>query len=390
MMSFYMQHGYGKSQKIQSVAATGDLEGVVLSVADEDEAALSVTAATCLQLGLQVRVDPQSYVYTTAPKGMGKHHAKHGVDFPGLHWSQDANTTARQVKAVGALNERINARGAWIAPSVLQSSFTDVWTPVALQLARTASEAWGADRTIASLIIDESALETWSAINVWLDVATTLDVRGFYILVARSNTTYPPVAWSSERLSNLLRLIYTLSVLNNYEVSWGYSDSEGILGLAAGASSISSGWSYTLRQFNLSKWQPNDSTGGRAPIVRFNTSRLWSPLRAESEADRVFNSDLRGDVFTRRQIQDISQRPLPEWSRAEAQDQHIKVIASRSAFLSQKSITERLDWVGSSLSQALTLFDEISQDGIILEQRYRPRVEALSSAMERFRKAEGL
>lgn len=389
-MSFFVQHGYGKSQKIQNVAAGGHLSGVVLSAADEDESSLAATADLCRELNLQVRIDPQTYVYTTAPKGRGKHHEAHGVDFAGVHWSQDAKTTAAQVNAIGSLNERLNPEGTWIAPSVLQSSFADVWTPLALQFARTASDTWGPERTIATLVLDESALETWASIDDWLDVATTLDVKGFYILVGRSNTSYPPVAWSHERLSNLLRLIYNLSQLNGYEVSWGYSDNEGLLGLAAGGTSMSSGWSYTLRQFNPSKWQPNDSAGGRAPVARYQVSRMWSPLRVETEAIRLFDSTLQSAVFTPNQIRDLTARPLNVLTRADVQEQHMLMLARRADFLTGKAIPARLDWVTSSLEGAVGLMKDAERARIILESRYRPRVDSLLASLERFRSSEGL
>jgi hypothetical protein len=389
-MSFYLQHGYGKSQKIQTLQASGHLAGVTLSAADEDVSNLAATADLCRSLGLAVRIDPQTYVYTTAPKGSGKHHESHGVDFASIHWSQDAKATAHQVDAIGRLNARINPGGDWIAPSVLQSSFADVWTPVALQLARTASDAWGPDRTIATLVIDEAALETWSAIDDWLDVATTLEVKGFYILVGRSNTSYPPVAWSQERLSNMLRLIYNLSELNGYEVSWGYSDSEGLLGIAAGATGMSSGWSYTLRQFNPSKWQPKDSAGGRAPVVRYNLNSLWSSLRVDTEASRLFSSSLRDRVFTPKQLEAVNVQPLTTLTRAEAQEQHLGVLAARADSLGKKKLTERLEQVTSSLESALSLMADIDESKILLESRYRPRVESLLGSLERFRKSEGL
>jgi hypothetical protein len=389
-MSFYLQHGYGKSQKIQALKADGHLSGVTLSAADEDESNLAATAELCRSLEVRVRIDPQTYVYTTAPKGLGKHHASHGIDFASIHWSQDAKATASQVDAIGRLNRRCNPGGDWIAPSVLQSSFTDVWTPVALQLARTASDSWGPDRTIATLVIDEAALETWSAIDDWLDVATTLEVKGFYILVGRANTSYPPVAWSHERLSNMLRLIYNLSELNGYEVTWGYSDSEGVLGIAAGAAAMSSGWSYTLRQFNPSKWQPKDAAGGRAPVIRYNVSRMWSPLRVDTEATRLYNSALRDEVFTKKQLVNLAAKPLGTITRADAQEQHLKVLANRADFVAAKKLPQRLEWVTDSLEGALELMAKVDESRIILESRYRPRAEALLSSLARFRKSEGL
>jgi hypothetical protein len=388
-VKFYLQHGYGKSGKIQSIGRAGKLGGVILSPADEDPTNLEITANMCRVQGLDVRIDPQMYIYTTAPRGVGRNHDAHGIEMSGVHWSQDAKSTARQIQAVGRLNSLYNANGAWIAPSVLQSSFTDVWTPVALQLARTASDAWGPDRTIATLVIDEGALSTWAAIDDWLDVATTLNVRGFYILVDRGNSSWPPVAWSHERLTNLLRLIHNLSVVNKYEVSWGYSDAEGLLGLAAGADSIASGWTFGLRQFNASKWQPTEAGPRRAPLVRYNVRRLWSSLRV-NEAMDLYRSDLREQVFSAREIEEIERRPVEEYSRAEAQEQHLGVLAERTWSLSKKEAPQRPEAISKSLQRGIDLHQQIRAEGFVLESRYLSRLLALETAFSAFRNSEGL
>lgn len=390
-MSFYLQHGYGKGQKLQNLASTGRLAGVILSAADEDAQTLDNTAQEARRFGIDVRIDPQTYVYSTAPRGLGRKHDSHGVQFSDLHWSQDAKTVSKQVEAVGDLNRRLNPEGRWIAPSVVQSSFADVWTPLAVQLARTASEAWGPEKTIATLAIDDVALDTWRNVDEWLDVATTLEVAGFYILVGRSNTTYPPAAWSVDRLTNLLRLIYNLSELNGYEVTWGYSDSEGLLGIAAGADHMASGWSYSLRQFNAAKWQPSDSKGGRAATPRLHLEKLWSPLRAVSEADEIFKSKIRDEIFTEEQVANFSTRRFDSISRLEAQEMHLNLLATRASNLSRiESVSDRMDRVEKSLDRAIARFALIADAGIPLETRYRPRVESLKSALVNFRNSESL
>ena len=63
-MSMWIQHGYGKGTKIDAVAATGRIGGVVLSPGDEEPAALRATARTAVDLGLAVLLDPQLYVHT--------------------------------------------------------------------------------------------------------------------------------------------------------------------------------------------------------------------------------------------------------------------------------------------------------------------------------------
>ena len=230
-MNLYIQHGYGKADKIAAIASEHGARGLLLSPGDEDAPALQATARNARDTGLDVLMDPQTHIYSLTPPGLARKHVDHRLDFGRIHWSQDAAAVASQVQSVADANVAIGIEGRRIAPTCLQSSFTDIWTPLALQYARTASSAWGANQTLATLAIDESALGDWRAVADWLDVATTLDVDGFYLLVARQRGAgYPPIPWDSGRLRNLLRLIYNLTSLNGYSVIWGYSDIDGLLG----------------------------------------------------------------------------------------------------------------------------------------------------------------
>lgn len=389
-MNFYVQHGYGKAQKISGLVAQGHTRGVILSPGDEDPAALRATADYCHSVGLRVLIDPQTYVYSTNPEGAPRNHPAHELDLAKLSWAQSAESVTRHVQAVERLNRAINPAGTWIAPSALQGTFTDVWTPLSIQFARTASDAWGPERTMVTLAIDEAALSDWTRIEDWLDVATTLDVAGFYIVVSRPTTVYPSVPWAPSRLANLLRLVHTLGTLNGFEIIWGYSDVEGMLGIAAGATGVGSGWSYTLRQFSAAKWQ-SPPGGGKPATVRLHVPRLWSLLRAETEAAVLLDSRMRERIFTPDEVDDLTRRPPTSITRPEAQEQHLKVLASRGAALSElQDQTERLDTVAISLSTALELFRGIDSLGLLTEPRYRARVESLTESLSLFRRAENV
>ena len=390
-MNLYLQHGYGKGQKIRALSAAGALRGVILSPGDEDDATLARTASDAKDLGLRVCVDPQTYVYSTAPKGVGRKHESHGIQFEDLHWSQAVTAITDQVERVGRMHDRVNPGGIKFAPTVLQASFDDVWTSTAFQLARTSASEWGQEWTVATLAIEDTALDTWRHIDEWLDVATTLEVRGFYILVGRKDTSYPPAAWSAERLANLLRMIYVLTELNEYEVCWGYADGEGLAGIAAGASAIASGWNYSLRQFKPSKWQPTDRKGGAAPNSRFYSSRLWSSVLSTAEADILHSSHLREKVFEPAELALIERRPLEEIGVLDAQLQFLESLSRQARSVAAvEGVSARLDKVQNSLGSALSLFGEIAEEGIPLTNRYEGRVRSLASAIERFRDAESL
>lgn len=253
-----------------------------------------------------------------------------------------------------------------------------------MQFARTASQAWGPGQTIATLAVDEAGLSDWLAIERWLDVATTLPVRGFYILVSRDSSSYPGPPWAPTKLANLMRLIHALGELNELEVIWGFSDFEGLLGLAAGARTMASGWSYSLRRFSSSKWT-SPATGGRAPTVRTHLNRLWSLPRAETETAPLFASDQRDEIFTRAEIARFEETPFEALSRVEAQVDHMNALASRADWLSaERDISARVGTVETSLDDAIALWDSISTTGLLTDPSYRNRVVAFRDALRLF------
>ena len=89
------------------------------------------------------------------------------------------------VAAVIAANDAIGTTGPLIAPTPRQLSLGDIWTPLALQYARTTHARAGAREVLASILVEEAGLANWGEIEQWLDVATTLDLEGFYLLVGR-------------------------------------------------------------------------------------------------------------------------------------------------------------------------------------------------------------
>lgn len=383
-MTFYIQHGYGKGQKIPAVLAGGNLGGIILSPGDEDPANLGDTARYCRDNGLKVLTDPQTYLYSTQPAGRGKNHQSHGLSFDGLSWAQDAQSVATHIDRIGQFNSALNPDGHWIAPGPLQDSFADLWTPLSVQFARTASQAWGPDRTIATLAVDEAGLSDWLAIERWLDVATALPVRGFYVLVSRSSTTYPATPWAPAKLANLLRLIHALGELNDLDVTWGFSDFEGLLGVAVGASAMATGWSYTLRQFSSSKWM-SPATGGRAPAVRTHVQRLWALPRAETETAPLFASSQREAIFTGGEINRYISTPFDALGRVDAQVDHMRALAARATQLSsQPDISTRVNAVTSSLERAVALWDSIGTTGMLPDPSYRNRVIAFRDALRLF------
>ncbi|WP_297082279.1 hypothetical protein [uncultured Demequina sp.] len=387
-MTLFVQHGYGKSDKLEQLARHMAVDGVVLSPKDESPQTLRQTAKDALTDSLTLLVDPQTYMYSTEPQGSGRCHADNGLPTSRVSWAQDAGAVSRLVDAVGQLNADLGAT-RWVAPAPLQNLFVDEMTPLALQYARTASGAWPEGSVYASLVIDQHAFADWSAIERWLTEATTLEVSGFYLIVTKSSSAYPPAAWEPVHLANYLRLIYVLAEVADFDVVLGYADYEGVLGLACGASAMASGWSYSLRQLCPERWKVIQD-GGAPPVSRVNMERLWSPVRAQADAEPVFESDLADMAFSERELAAFAESGF-ELDRPTAQLAHLRVLADRVAIVDgADGVDEKLLVVETSLDAASASIGALNAEGYFTGEPYLGRVDALRSALSSFRSAEGV
>lgn len=386
-MTLYIQHGYGKSDKIDNLASMSEVGGVVLSPKDEAHPTLRATAESARGLGLRVLVDPQSYIYSTEPAGFGRNHESNHLPTARISWAQDAAAVTGLVEAVGGLNDEL-ATDVWIAPAPLQSFFVDEMTPLALQYARTAAGSWRGNPIYASLVIDQHAFASWETAERWLTAATTLDVQGFYIVIAKSTSSYPQPAWDAGFLANFLRLVYILTEVAGFEVVLGYTDVEGALGVAVGATAMSTGWSYSLRQLCPDRWKTVQE-GGAPPVSRVNMERIWSPVRAEADAAPVFDSAHRDMAFTPREIEEYEGTAF-KLDRPTAQVRHLEVLARRIGEVAAAGdVSSRLDLVAARLDSATTVIRALNQQGFLTGEPYYGRVDAMRQALIRFRSAEG-
>jgi hypothetical protein len=332
-------------------------------------------------------LDPQSYIYGPNIGAVARKHEENGLVFPEMSWSQRPTITTEMIEKVGRINDIVGTI-VRIAPSPMLSSFADVWTPLSIQLARAASDAWGPDLTLATIAVEETAFSDRHRVDAWLDAATTLEVRGFYLLVQRSNTSYPPAPWAAETLANLMSAIHVLSELNDYEVHWGYSDLEGLLGLAAGATAIATGWSHTLRQFSTAKWIPR--TGGRQPAMRYPMRSILSvPLVTEAEA--LLRTSMRTELFD---TDEVAVRMAEGFDGVDLLEYHLRYmnwLADMVAELHGSSRETALNSLTQMIDTALGLISatEVSQR-VALPPSYRGRLQNQRTAIDIFRDREGI
>lgn len=386
-MSFFAQHGYGKSDKLDVLAAAGVLGGVILSPADESIDALRGTARAMARKNVETLLDPQTYVYTI-PNAVGRCHSDLGLDFGSIYWGSitpaDIET---QVEAVIAANAAIATTGPVIAPAPRQGTFGDLWLPVALQYARTTNARAGGRAVLASVIVEEAALGDWNAIERWLDVATTLELEGFYLVIGR-RTPYP-AAWDRVALCNLLRIIYRLRILNEYRVVVGYADTGGLAAIAMGADAIASGWNYRQRHFLSERWVPR--AGGQAPVPRVTSGPLMSALLGLGEMDAASRSAIGPQVLPDDVLRGrLASRP-ESWSNPQAVVQHLEVLSGVVADLEAVGdVPARLDYLAAAASEARRLMVGLARNGVRVDPVHNTALLSLAAAGADARAAEGI
>lgn len=381
-MSLWVQQGYGKADKIDRLAGSSSVAGVILSPADEEQGTLRATADAARGLGLEVVLDPQTYVGSITG-GTARCHPSHGLDFGRVHWGLNPADIGNHVAAVIAAHRALDV-STLIAPTCIQRGFTDAWTTLAIQYARAAIDA--ADEVYVSVVVEEAALGDWRAIEDWLDVVTTLDARGFYIIVSRGSRDYPQ-PWNTTRLANLLRLVHRLSVLNGYEVILGYSDFDGLLAQAAGARAFGSGWFFTLRAFTELKWQP--SSGGAAARARATSGSMLTPFRAEDEGNRIARSAAADRAFPDPTLRDQLARDPGSLSISESWLQHLTVLGGIASDLDgASSLTSQRQQLRRRLEGAVSLFEDLRSLNVPLPAPYQTRASAYLAALAEFESLE--
>ena len=382
-MTFWVQHGYGKASKIETVANTGQLTGVVLSPADEDRPALASTAQMIRGLQVECLLDPQLYIHTIPGAG-ARCHQSNGLDFGEIVWDVSPGEIADQVREIVTTNEVLAMRSI-VAPTPYQASFGEAFTSLSLQYARETIDA--SDRPVyISLVAEDAAFGDWDSTLRYLSALTRLDATGVYLIVGSSGKNYP-ILWDKEQLVNVLRVVYTLSEYNDYEVIWGYSDVAGILGLAAGASGAGSGWYHSLRMWKKEKWIPQ--RGGRQANPRVLVGPLLSSI-GHDEAVRISQTTEGHRVFPD-QLERRNLMREDRWSIADSWNQHLAAMSELYQIVDQSlDIADRITSLRTELQHAIRLFDDLISAGAAVNRSHRQRLVVLEEALEDFAVAERL
>lgn len=374
-MGLLAQHGYAKSDKIDRGIQSGHLEGVILSPKDEKPAKMEeyVNYLQAHYPTIDILFDPQFYVTTVIPANEGN---LISYDYYTSSLTRRnfvvPSDLSRYVQQTIDYQVRLNLKKI-VSPSVLLDNFNDPWSQIALSLAH---ESQGYHRRLnnnslllISLCFNEVALTNADALNEFLDMISSLDVHGFYIIVRRENTNGSPQI-EPTILQNLMYLSYVLSEVNNYEVVFGYTDFVGVPLYATGISAISCGWFNSLREFSLKRFQP--STGGGRARARYSSEQLLNSMLIIPELSTINRVGMINSVLSNTNYDSVI-RTNPAnavWPLDVSCLHHWQILNKIILDIDNyANVSEKLDYVISLIDQADSIYSSLANANIIFEIR---------------------
>ena len=389
-MSLLAQHGWGKGEKIERALSSQDITGVILSPHDERRAEMTRYIAELVQSTHHplVMIDPQVHVSLLQGANEGKlpeypyYHRNLSLrDFSARNIQQFVRQALDFQRSLGVTHI--------VSPTIIQEGFSDRSSQVALSLAQESIDYWsgiqGDDRPLLiSVVFSENALSTHDQVAEFLDTVSLYETGGFYLVADRNDTVYSQ-DFHPVRLSELLKIVYSLS-RSQFQVICGYSDFLGHLYTAFGAAGTATGWTQKLRQFNSSKFVP--SAGGRQPRDRYSSSPLLNSIFV-TELDACQDAGRLPEVLSNTaydSIFDGSTYPTGmSWSQGTASLHHWATLTILQRQLSGRQMRERLQIVDRTITRAQILYAELAGSGVTFEPQNGPNhlrswADALASA----------
>lgn len=369
-MSLLIQHGHGKSDKIERALDAGDATGVIYSPRNESpDNLLSYIGDLGRNYPDSIQIiDPQFYATVIIGGNMGKL-TDYPYFAPDLRFRdfRSASDVTRHVRNTLDF-QRASAVTHLCSPTVCIDSFNDRWSAIAINLAAESinyhSTARESRPLLVSLVIHEQALRARDLLDEFLDEITDLECRGFYVVMRHESSNFTQ-AVDPGSMEGLLYATHVLHELNEFDVYVGYSDFIALSLHAAGATATACGWNNGSRRFGFGRFEPQ--SGGRRPKPRYSASPLLNsiPITPEfdviaglGEANRVI-SDTRYDAAFRTQ-----QPSSVPWDETVSALHHWQVIHDEIADVAGRGDSDaRLRVVEGKIRAATALYGRLANAG---------------------------
>jgi hypothetical protein len=395
------QIGYGRGLKVHEGLGEGSVEGAILSPKDEARERLEHCVRDLREAhpDAVIMMDPQFYVTTlSVPRDGRLPEYDYYADNAGLSRTQfSPRQIEGYVKACLDYQQgSLQGVSYLVSPNILFDDFRDSWSQIALNMAEGAVEYHDtmadAPPLLVSIVLSEVALRNVAALAEFLDAVSSLEVKGFYVLVHRNSSSYE-AAMEPGAMRSLMYLVYVLSRLNDYEVYVGYSDWIGAFLHAAGASGTGTGWHQSLRQFNMARFEP--AGGGRRPRKRYSSAPLLSAPLVQPELEDIFRAGRIADVLTGSPHDAILRggpaAGAPRWTDQISCLAHWAALDRVIGAVSTGQVANRLDAALRLIDHAALLYDRLAGRGVNFEPNTGPgHLAPWRDAIVDFRAAAGV
>ena len=393
-MALYIQHGSQKGDKVESAITDGSASGVVLGPRDEapDGMCRFVSQLRENQPGsTEILFDPQLYA---AGVPNARHRRLPGYTYYEAGMTRQHFTPSRMrriAQDVIACQADLGV-DRFISAGVMMADFRDPWSQINLGLAQESLDIHSAMSDsrplLVSLLFHENALSTRDGLNEMLDVISLWECDGFYIVVQRTDHTYP-AHFEEHTLANLLYLTHVLSVESGFRLVFGYADFVALPLVAAGADTFATGWHHSLRQYTGQQFRP--ATGGRRPLPRYSSKPLLNSIQLVPELSTAYELGEIDSVLSGTQYDGVLATRTPAadvWNERTSHLHHWAVLAD---LVRQVSAADgphaRISVLEDLIAGAVATYSVLDQAGVSFQAHTgRRELDSWSAALASFQR----
>lgn len=396
-MPLLIQHGFGKSDKIDIAIEEQVISGAILAPRNEKPSKLEQTISQFREIDedCEILIDPQFYISTIVPPNDGL--------LPEYDYYKSGKTiidfTSRRNR--NYVRETIDRQIEFgvdgiLSPTIMFDSFSDRWYQTAINLADESigyhSELDDPPPLYLSFIIPEQALSSETDIDLFLDTVTQQDwtMDGFYLTIAREERAYSQ-KFDADKLAKWLYVNYVLGELNGLRVICGYSDFVGIALRSVGADSFATGWWHSLRQFHKHSFKKTKG-GGSQPRLRYSSGPLCNSILL-SELEEIDDIGMLDSVLSGvpldSLITEAASFESSEWNRKSSENHHWQVLDKFENKL-VGDVEDDVNFVIKRLKKARLLYRELLAEGVSFENNTNgDHIPQWIKALQSFQKQAG-
>jgi hypothetical protein len=378
-MTLLIQHGHGKSDKIDRALQAGHATGVIYGPRNEIPGRLASYVAHIRENFPEAMqfIDPQFHACTIIGGNMGKLDS-YPYFTSDLHHRnfRAASDITRYVSSTLDF-QRDTEVTHFCSPTVAIDSFNDRWSSVALSLA---AESIAYHRSLSdgrplliSIVAHEAAWRSTTQLDDFLDDITDLECEGFYIVV-RNEIAAATQSVVPATLAGVLYATHILGNLNEFEVVCGYSDYICLSLHAAGASATACGWNNGLRRFSFGPFEPR--SGGQRARPRYSSLPLLNSILVNPEMAAIARARELPSVLSNTSYDRPFTQQAPSavsWNDATSSLHHWECLGRGIAAVEAiGSSTARMTHVENLITAAQTIYNRLTQNGVYFESTTGP------------------